>query len=89
MAAHGLYTWDIVPNWSKVRFDRMRAVLRAKFTQHEDLLALLLATGEARLVESGKVDNVVNRTWGEVNGNGRNMLGILLMEIRSELRSGG
>src|SRR5580692_5245788 len=51
MAAHGLYTWDIVPNWTTIKFDRMRSVLRAKFTQHEDLGALLLQTGEARLVE--------------------------------------
>lgn len=86
MAAHGLYTWDIVPNWSKMKFDRMREVLRAKYTQHEDLRALLLSTGEARLVESCRTDNLVNRTWGEVNGKGLNMLGVLLMEIRTELR---
>ncbi len=86
MAAHGLYTWDINPNWSKTKFSRMREVLRAKFTQHEDLKALLLATGEARLVEAGRTDNLVNRTWGEVNGKGLNMLGVLLMEVREELR---
>lgn len=86
MAAHGLYTWDIVPNWSTIKFDRMRQVLRAKFTQHNDLKELLLSTGEARLVEVGKVDNPVNRVWGEVNGKGKNMLGILLMELRAELR---
>jgi len=86
MAAHGLYTWDIVPNWSRVKYDRMRAVLRAKFWQHEDLRQLLLSTGEARLVEAGRVDNAVNRTWGEVNGKGLNMLGVLLMELRGELR---
>lgn len=86
MAAHGLYTWDINPNWSKTKFDRMRDVLRAKFTQHEDLKALLLATGNARLVEAGRTDNLVNRTWGEVNGKGQNMLGVLLMEVREELR---
>lgn len=86
MAAHGLYSWDIQSNWSKVKFERMKQVLRAKFTQHEDLTALLLSTGEARLVESATVDNLVNRTWGEVNGKGKNMLGKLLMEIRSELR---
>ncbi|PNS07316.1 NADAR family protein [Solilutibacter silvestris] len=87
MAAHGLYTWDINPNWSKTKFGRMREVLRAKFTQHEDLKALLLATGDARLVEAGRTDNLVNRTWGEVNGKGQNMLGVLLMEVREELRS--
>lgn len=86
MAAHGLYTWDIVPNWSKIKFDRMRQVLRAKFTQHNDLKELLLSTGDARLVEVGKVDNQVNLVWGEVNGKGKNMLGILLMELRAELR---
>lgn len=86
MAAHGLYWWDIRPGWSKVKFERMRAVLLAKFSQHEDLKALLLSTGEARLVESATVDNEVNRTWGEVNGKGKNMLGVLLMEVRDELR---
>lgn len=85
MAAHGLYTWDIVPNWSRIKFDRMRAVLRAKFTQHQDLATLLVSTGGARIVEVARVVNSVNRTWGEVNGRGLNMLGVLLMELRSEL----
>lgn len=86
MAAHGLYYWDVAPGWSTSKFDRMRDVLRAKFTQHADLRELLLSTGDARLVESATVDNEVNRLWGEVNGSGRNMLGVLLMEIREELR---
>ncbi|WP_299401856.1 NADAR family protein [uncultured Roseobacter sp.] len=86
MAAHGLYYWDIAPGWSKSKFDRMRAVLRAKFTQHEDLRQLLLSTGDARLVESTTTDNAVNRLWGEVNGEGKNMLGVMLMELRAELR---
>jgi hypothetical protein len=85
MAAHGLYTWDIVPDWSQVKYDRMREVLHAKFTQHEDLKQLLLSTGDARLVEVGRVANTVNCTWGEVNGKGKNMLGILLMQLRSQL----
>ncbi len=87
MAAHGLYTWDIAPNWSKVKFDRMREVLHAKFSQHPDLRDLLLATGNARLVESATVDNPVNRLWGEVDGKGKNMLGNLLMEIREQFRA--
>ena len=86
MAAHGLYYWDIAPGWSRTKFDRMRGVLLAKFTQHEDLRDLLLSTGDARLVESATVDNEVNRLWGEVNGQGRNMLGTLLMETRDLLR---
>lgn len=85
MAAHGLYQWDITPSWSRIKFDRMRAVLKAKFTQHDDLRQLLLSTGTARLVESATVDNAVNRLWGEVNGVGKNMLGMLLMELRTQL----
>lgn len=88
MAAHGLYVWDINSDWSKVKFDRMKRVVLAKFTQHEDLKALLLSTGSARLVESATVDNPVNRLWGEVNGVGQNKLGQLLMEVRTELASG-
>jgi ribA/ribD-fused uncharacterized protein len=87
MAAHGLYTWDIVPNWSEIKFDRMRRVLAAKFTQHPELQSLLLSTGDKRLVEAGTTNNAVNRLWGEVNGVGENMLGKMLMEVRSELRA--
>jgi ribA/ribD-fused uncharacterized protein len=85
MAAHGLYTWDIVPNWAQIKFDRMSRVLRAKFTQHPELAEVLLSTGAARLVEAGTVNNSVNRLWGEVNGVGQNMLGVMLMELRREL----
>jgi hypothetical protein len=43
--------------------------------------------GEARLVETATVDNEVNRLWGEVNGIGRNILGVLLMELRADFRN--
>ena len=86
MAAHGLYRWDVVPGWATLKLDRMRAVLRAKFTQHPALTALLLGTGDARLVEAGTVDNAVNRFWGEIGGRGENRLGVMLMELRAALR---
>nr|WP_306235197.1 NADAR family protein [Bradyrhizobium sp. Bra64] len=89
MAAHGLYVWDVVPNWQSIKFDRMRAVLRAKFLQHPDIASVLLSTGSARLVEAGRVNNAVNRLWGEVNGQGQNMLGLMLMELRAELSARG
>jgi ribA/ribD-fused uncharacterized protein len=87
MAAHGLYTWEIASNWSQIKYARMRKVLRAKFSQHQDLSQILLSTGDARIVEVGRVDSPANRTWGEVNGKGKNLLGVLLMEIRTELRT--
>jgi hypothetical protein len=86
MAAHGLYVWDVAPNWSKIKFDRMRSVLLAKFSQHDDLRKILLDTGNARLVETATVKNSVNLEWGEVNGKGKNMLGVLLMEVRTLLQ---
>ncbi len=87
MAAHGLYAWDIQPDWSKVKVDRMRAVVLAKFSQHPDLCRLLLATGDAQLIETATADNAVNRFWGEVAGKGgKNMLGQILGEVRSVLR---
>lgn len=86
MAAHGLYVWDVHPDWSKTKFDRMKKILLCKFTQHLDLQELLLSTGNSRLVEAATVDNAVNRLWGEVNGKGQNKLGVLLMEVREEIR---
>lgn len=86
MAAHGLYTWNVISNWSQIKYARMRKVLHAKFSQHEDLRRLLLSTANARLIEAPTVDNEVSRTWGEINGKGRNVLGVLLMDLRTTLR---
>jgi ribA/ribD-fused uncharacterized protein len=91
-AAHALLTWDIAPGWSKGRYGRMRRVVEAKFRQHPDLAAILLDTGDARIVETGTVANEVNRRWGIVAGQGSNWLGLILMEVRGVLaadRAGG
>jgi ribA/ribD-fused uncharacterized protein len=91
MAAHGLYRWDIAPGWSKNRRDRMKRVVRAKFTQHPDLAEILLSTGNRRIAESATVANEVNRRWGEVLAKGEwvgtNWLGEILMEVRAALRA--
>ena len=86
MAAHGLYVWDVHPEWSSTKFDRMKKILVCKYTQHQDLQELLLSTGDKHLVEVATVDNAVNRLWGQVNGKGQNKLGELLMEVRNEIR---
>lgn len=88
MAAHGLLSWDISPGWSKNRRERMRAVVTAKFRQHADLAEILLSTGDARIVEFSRTNNEVNRRWGEVEGvGGQNWLGIILCEVRDQLRA--
>ena len=70
-------------DWESAKVEVMMTALRAKFSQHEDLRALLLSTGDARLVEH--TDN--DAYWGDGgDGKGKNMLGKLLMRLRDELR---
>lgn len=70
-------------DWDEVKDEIMRSALHAKFTQHPELKSLLLATGEAIIVEHTENDNY----WGDGrDGTGRNMLGIMLMEIRSQMQ---
>lgn len=73
----------IDPQWDSKREDVMRKGLYAKFSQNEQLRRLLLSTGERELIE----DNPTDGYWGRGNdGNGKNRLGNLLMELRSQLR---
>ena len=71
-------------DWERIKDDVMRAAVRAKFTQHEDLRETLLGTGDAQLIEHTTNDAY----WGDGgDGSGRNMLGQILMEVRAELRA--
>ena len=66
-------------DWESAKVGIMREALVAKFTQHDELRALLLSTGHAKLVEHTANDDF----WGDGgDGSGRNMLGRLLMEVR-------
>jgi ribA/ribD-fused uncharacterized protein len=74
------------PDWEAVKERVMLEALRAKFTQHPDLRAALLATGAARLIERSRRDAY----WGDGgDGHGRNRLGALLEQVRDELRLNG
>jgi ribA/ribD-fused uncharacterized protein len=69
-------------DWESVKVSVMADALRAKFTQHPELREILLATGDAKLVEHTTNDDY----WGDGgDGSGRNMLGTLLMRVREEL----
>jgi ribA/ribD-fused uncharacterized protein len=70
-------------DWEHVKDNVMREAVRAKFTQHADLHAILLATGDAVLIEHTANDAY----WADGgDGSGRNMLGRILMAVREELR---
>jgi ribA/ribD-fused uncharacterized protein len=72
-------------DWEAVKDDIMREAVRAKFQQHTELREILLATGDARIVEHTQNDSY----WGDGgDGSGKNMLGRILMEVREQLRAG-
>jgi predicted NAD-dependent protein-ADP-ribosyltransferase YbiA (DUF1768 family) len=77
-------SFPIRSDWETIKDDIMRDALWAKFTQHSELKALLLSTGEAELVEHTKND----KYWADAgDGTGNNRLGQLLMELRTRLRT--
>ena len=70
-------------DWESVKDEVMREAVLAKFTQHADLRAILLGTGDTVLVEHTENDAY----WGDGgDGSGRNRLGQILMSVRDELR---
>jgi ribA/ribD-fused uncharacterized protein len=70
-------------DWESVKDGIMREIVLAKFTQHADLRAILLGTGNAILIEHTTNDSY----WGDGgDGSGRNRLGQILMSVREELR---
>lgn len=74
-------------DWDEAKYDVMRSVVRAKFSDPE-MARLLLATGDEELVEFNIWGDVVwgqcaDSTWKWV---GQNWLGKLLMELRIDLR---
>lgn len=70
-------------NWENVKIDIMKKALLAKFSQHPYLCRLLLGTRKRKLIEHSPHDSF----WGDGgDGSGRNELGKLLMDIRTELQ---
>jgi N-glycosidase YbiA len=71
------------PDWPEIRLHIMRRADRAKYLQNADLMALLIATGDAELVE----DSPGEPFWGTgPDGMGANWAGRILEEIRGDLR---
>jgi N-glycosidase YbiA len=71
-------------DWEQVKDDLMRAAVRRKFETHAEIRAVLLGTGDEQIVEAAPGDYY----WGcGADGSGKNMLGIILMEVRETLRA--
>ena len=70
------------PDWEAVKDSVMFDAVLAKFSQHENLAALLRSTGSAKLVEHTTNDSY----WGDGgDGSGKNRLGQILMQVRAQL----
>jgi ribA/ribD-fused uncharacterized protein len=70
-------------DWLQIKYQVMLTCVRDKFTRHPDLRAKLLATGDAYLEEGNTWHDQI---WGVYDGHGTNWLGIILMQVRAELR---
>lgn len=71
-------------DWESVKDDIMREAVFAKVNQHPEIAKILISTGDALIVENTKNDSY----WGDGgDGTGKNMLGIILMEVRTKLKS--
>lgn len=69
------------PNWDTVKIVVMKDILASKFSDPV-LKEKLLATDKAELIEG----NTWNDTfWGVCRGKGKNILGQLLMDLRTNL----
>ena len=70
-------------DWLDVRLRLMKELVRRKF-ENPELRSLLLSTGTTVLVEGNQWGDTF---WGVCKGVGENHLGLILMEIREELRA--
>lgn len=74
------------PDWEAVKDEVMRRAVLRKFDAHADIRATLLGTADEPIVENAPGDFY----WGcGADGSGKNMLGIILMDVRETLRRRG
>ena len=70
-------------DWEQVKDDVMLKAVLKKFETHADIRAILLETGNERIIESAPSDYY----WGcGSDGSGKNKLGLILMRVRGILR---
>lgn len=75
-------TVTMIPEWDIVKVNVMNELLLKKFSDGSELLQKLLDTGTQELVEGNTHGDTF---WGQCPlGKGKNMLGKLLMKIRTE-----
>jgi hypothetical protein len=73
----------LLPEWEQIKDDVMRKCVLKKFQVYSDIRKILLETGDQDIIE----DSPYDAYWGAgPNGNGKNMLGKILVETREYLK---
>lgn len=72
----------LTEGWDTKKISIMKSLLKQKFN-HEPLRSMLLDTEDSILIEG---NNHNDKFWGQVNGEGMNILGKLLMEVRDDMK---
>ncbi|MDB9518081.1 NADAR family protein [Roseofilum reptotaenium CS-1145] len=77
-------THPLREDWEQVKEDIMLQAVLQKFKTHEELRQILLGTGEDEIIENSPIDYY----WGcGKDGSGKNRLGVILMQVRDQLRT--
>lgn len=74
---------ELREDWERIKEEVMLDLLRQKFAPGTPLAKRLLATGDRYLEEGNHWGDTY---WGTCKGVGQNRLGVLLMQVRKELR---
>lgn len=72
---------ELRSDWESIKIGVMREILQLKFADKK-LAQQLLDTGDEELVEGNTWGD---KFWGVCDGEGQNYLGLLLMDVRTEL----
>lgn len=79
--------WRQLPirsDWEQVKDDVMKRAVLRKFELHYPIRQVLLNTGDALIVENAPNDYY----WGAgSDGSGKNQLGCILMDVRTQFRA--
>lgn len=73
---------EVRSDWENVKYRVMYDICLDKFTRHSHFGDALIETGDKYLEETNHWKDV---TWGVCDGVGKNWLGKILMDIRSQL----
>ena len=76
-------TMTLRSDWEEVKVNEMSKVVLAKFSQNRELREKLMNTGDAELIEENTWGDTF---WGVCDGTGYNLLGKILMLVRTALK---